>query len=309
MSEVALVEHRADPPRVPDAAWTGEPSGNLLRRHLRAAIFHRLCQGATFVGVAFLAVLLVQVVIEGWSFLDLDLLTSLPSRKADKMGIKASVVGTLWVISFTALFSVPIGIAAAVYLEEYARKGRLSTIIQVNISNLAGVPSIVYGILGLVVFVRALQMGHSILAGAFTLSLLILPVIIIASREAIRAVPSSVRLAAFALGATRWQTVRSHVLPAALPGILTGVILAVSRAIGEAAPLIILGVPIYHSMIPSAPTDDFTVLPLQIYEMAKRPQAEFHQVAAAAIVVLLTVLLLMNATAILIRHRWERRVI
>jgi phosphate transport system permease protein len=199
-----------------------------------------------------------------------------------------------------------VGVAAAIYLEEYAPKGRLSRFIEVNIANLAGVPSIVYGILGLAIFVRWMAMGRSVLAGSLTMSLLILPIIIIASREAIRAVPGSIRLAAFAVGATRWQTVRDHVLPGALPGILTGVILALSRAIGESAPMIMIGALAYVAFTPKGPMDAFMPLPIQIFNWAARPQQEFHQLAAAGIVVLLGVLLLMNATAVFIRYRSQR---
>jgi len=206
----------------------------------------------------------------------------------------------------TALLSVPLGVGAAVYLEEYATPSRATRILEVNLANLAGVPSIIYGMLGLAVFVRSFGMGRSVLAGALTMSLLILPVIVVASREAIRTVPSSLRQAAFALGATRWQAVRHHVLPAALPGILTGVILAMSRAIGETAPLVVVGALAYVAFVPSHPMDDFTVLPIQIFHWASRPQPEFHALAAAGIIVLLAVLLLMNATAVWIRNRARR---
>jgi phosphate transport system permease protein len=199
-----------------------------------------------------------------------------------------------------------VGVAAAIYLEEFGGRGKLSAFIDINIANLAGVPSIVYGILGLAIFVRWFSLQRSVLAGALTMSLLILPVIIMSSREAIRAVPHSIRQAALALGATPWQTVRHHVLPAALPGILTGLILALSRAIGETAPLIMIGALTYVAFVPSGPMDAFTALPIQIFNWASRPQAEFHQLAAAGIVVLLAVLLIMNAAAIIIRHRSQR---
>jgi len=198
-------------------------------------------------------------------------------------------------------------VAAAVYLEEYAKESVVNRFIEVNIANLAGVPSIVYGILGLVVFVHIFTLGRSVLAGALTMSLLVLPVIIIASREAIRAVPASIRHAAYALGATRWQTTRSHVLPSALPGILTGVILALSRAIGETAPLVMIGALTSVAFVPEGPMDAFTALPIQIYNWASRPQEEFHQLAAAGIVVLLIILLLMNAIAVYVRNRSERK--
>jgi phosphate transport system permease protein len=200
-----------------------------------------------------------------------------------------------------------VGVAAAIYLEEYAPDNRFTRLIQVNIANLAGVPSIVYGILGLAVFVRWLRFDRSVLAGALTLSLLIMPVIIIASREALLAVPQSIRHAAYALGATRWQTIRSHVLPAALPGIMTGVILAVSRAVGEAAPLLMIGALTYVAFVPEGPLDAFTALPIQIYDWCDRPQPEFHHLAAAGIIVLLGILLPMNAVAVALRAWHQRR--
>lgn len=240
-----------------------------------------------------------------------DVLWNFASRYPSKAGFKAAIVGSLWLLVFTALFAIPIGVSAAVYLEEYATKNRINRFIEVNISNLAGVPSIVYGILGLAVFVRGFGiegwgLGRSVLAGALTMSLLILPVIIIAAREAIKAVPDSIRQGAYGLGATRWQTVRHHILPVALPGILTGVILAMSRAIGETAPMIMIGALSYVAFTPEHPLDDFTVLPIQIYNWVSMPQEEFHLLAACGILVLLIVLLLMNSVAIYIRHRAQR---
>lgn len=234
--------------------------------------------------------------------------TSFPSRFFTKAGIYAALFGSLYLLIFTALFAVPTGIAAAVYLEEYAPKNRISQIIEVNIANLAGVPSIVYGILGLALFVRGIGWGHTVIAGSATMSLLIMPVIIIAAREAIKAVPGSIRLGAYALGATRWQVIRHHTLPIAMPGILTGVILAMSRAIGETAPMILVGALSFVAFIPTGPFDEFTVLPIQIYNWASMPQAEFQELAAVGILVLLFVLLLMNSIAIIIRHRMQRRV-
>ncbi|HVS13528.1 MAG TPA: phosphate ABC transporter permease PstA [Thermoanaerobaculia bacterium] len=283
-------------------------AGRVLRaRRLKARVFRWLCLALTMSAVVFLGMLLFQVARDAWGWLDWGFLTSFPSRRPADAGIKAALAGTLWMISCTALISVPVGIAAALYLEEYARPGRLNTFIQINIANLAGVPSIVYGILGLALFVRGIGLGKSVLAASLTMSLLILPVIIIAAREAIRAVPPSLRQAAYALGATRWQTVRHHVLPAALPGILTGVILALSRAIGEAAPLIMTGALAYVAFVPRGPMDDFSALPIQIYNWAARPQAEFHHLAAAGIVVLLVVLFAMNSVAIVLRQRASRR--
>lgn len=285
----------------------GEVSPELLRRRRRARNFRWLCAGFTWLSVVLLGVLLFHVSSQGLGWLDLQFLTSFPSRFAEKAGLWSALWGTVWMIVTTGLIAVPVGVAAAVYLEEYARPSRLNTLIEINLANLAGVPSIMYGILGLAVFVRWMGLGRSVLAGSLTMSLLILPIIIMASREAIRAVPMSIRHASFALGATQWQTVRHHVLPAALPGILTGVILALSRAIGETAPLIMMGALTYVAFVPQSPMDGFTTLPIQIFNWATKPQAEFHNVAAAGIIVLLAVLLCMNAAAVLIRHRAQRK--
>ncbi|MFQ6045004.1 MAG: phosphate ABC transporter permease PstA [Gemmatimonadales bacterium] len=260
----------------------------------------------TWLCLVLLAVLLVHATREGLPWLDKQFLTDFPSRFPERAGIKSALWGTLWLISLTALISIPVGVAAAIYLEEYAGRTRLNAVIDVAIANLAGVPSIVYGILGLAIFVRWLALGRSVLAGALTMSLLILPVIIISAREALRAVPNSIRRGACALGATRWQTVRHHVLPSALPGILTGTILALSRAIGETAPLIMIGALTYVAFVPEGPMDAFTALPIQIFNWVSLPRKEFHQLAAAGIVVLLTVLLLMNAAAVIIRHHSQR---
>jgi phosphate transport system permease protein len=237
---------------------------------------------------------------------DWQFLSSFPSRFPEKSGILSALVGTLWLIVLTALISVPLGVGAAVWLEEFAVRNRFTHALDVNISNLAGVPSIIYGMLGLSVFVRWMSLDRSLLAGALTMSILVLPVIIVASREAIQQVPNAFRHAALALGATRWETVRHHVLPAAVPGILTGLILSLSRAIGETAPLVVMGAFAYVAFVPEGPMDDFTVLPIQIFNWASRPQQEFHELAAAGIIVLLAVLLLMNATAVWIRQRARR---
>jgi len=284
----------------------GFHSENLKRRQLISLIFRIACTVFTMVGVVLLIILVVHVAEQGFKWVDLQFLSNFPSRFPAKAGMKAALWGTAWLIGLTGVIAVPMGIAAAVYLEEYAGSSRFNNIIEVNISNLAGVPSIVYGMLGLVIFVRWFALGRSIVAGSLTMSLLILPVIIIAAREALRAVPDSIRLAAFALGATRWQTTRFHVLPAALPGILTGVILALSRALGETAPLIMIGALTYVAFTPDGPMDSFTALPIQIFNWASRPQAEFHELAAAGIIVLLAVLLLMNTTAVIIRHLTQR---
>ncbi len=281
-------------------------SDGLARRKRVDKAFRIFCWLMAWTSVLLLAILLTDVVRKGHSWVDWQFLQSFSSRHVEKAGIKAALAGSLWLVGLTGLFSIPIGVGAAVYLEEYASKNRLMKIVEVNIANLAGVPSIVYGMLGLAVFVRWLSLDRSLVAGALTLTLLVLPVIIIASREAIRAVPPSLRYASFALGATRWQTVRHHVLPVALPGIVTGVILALSRAIGETAPLIVVGALTYVAFTPEGPMDDFTALPIQIFNWASRPQAEFHELAAGGILVLLIVLLVLNGTAALIRFRSQR---
>lgn len=272
-------------------------------RRIRGAIFAWLCGLATLVGVLALAVLLADVLIDGLPRLDVAFLTSFASRLPERAGVKAALVGSVWVITLTALIAFPVSVAAAIYLEEYARRNWVSKAIQTNIANLAGVPSIVYGILGLALFVRTLQLGRSILSGALTLALLIMPVLIMASQEAIRAVPSTIREAAYGLGATRWQVVSRQVLPMALPGILTGTILALSRAVGETAPLIMVGAVGFIAFTPQGVMDQFTVLPLQIYSWISRPQDEFRELAAAGIIVLLALLLTLNAVAILLRNR------
>lgn len=282
-------------------------SDQLRRRQLIAKTFEYVCIAFTLLAVVVLAVLLIDVTVRGLPWLDAQFMNSYPSRFPEKAGIKSAFAGTLWLVSLTALFAIPTGVLAAIYLEEYAAKNRFTRFIEVNIANLAGVPSIVYGILGLAVFVRFFMLNRSVVAGALTMSLLILPVIIIAAKEAIRAVPLSLRQAAFALGATRWQVTRAHVLPSALPGILTGVILALSRAIGETAPLIMIGALTYVAFLPEGPMDEFTALPIQIFNWTSRPQETFHELAAAGIIVLLVVLLMMNAVAVYIRYRGSRK--
>lgn len=277
------------------------------RRARRERAFRWLLLAALIFGLASLATLLIDVFRLGAPRLSWDFVNGLPSRFAERAGAKPAIFGSLWLISVCTLFSVPVGIGAALYLEEYAKPGRLSRLIEVNIANLAGVPSIIYGLLGLAIFVRMFGFGRSVLAGGLTLGLLVLPVIVIAGREAIRAVPPSTREAAYALGATKWQAVSRAVLPAALPGFMTGIILAISRALGETAPLITMGALTYVTFIPTGVMDRFTALPIQIYNWTGRPQAAFRETAAAGIVVLLIVLLAMNAAAVLIRNRWQKR--
>lgn len=277
------------------------------RRRLRGVAFAWVCGLAALVGVTALVVLLVDVIADGLGRLDLQFLTSFASRLPERAGVRAALAGSVWVLTLTAVISFPVSVAAAVYLEEYAPRNWVSRLIQINIANLAGVPSIVYGILGLALFVRALELGRSVISGALTLAILVMPVIIIASQEAIRAVPSTIREAAYGLGATRWQVVRGQVLPMAFPGILTGTILALSRAVGETAPLIMVGAVGFLAFSPRGVTDSFTVLPLQIYSWISRPQEEFRELAAAGIIVLLALLLTLNAAAVVLRNRAQAR--
>lgn len=282
-------------------------AGNLAARRRTSAAMAWVLFAATAFAVVVLVVLLLSIFTGAAPWLRWDLLTSMPSRKAERAGLYPALVGSLWLIALTSLIAFPIGVLAAVYLEEYAPRNRWSRVLETNIANLAGVPSVVYGLLGLGVFVNVLGLGRSVIAGALTMALLILPVVIIASREAIRAVPPSLREAAYGLGATRWQAVRSHVLPVAFPGILTGVILSLSRALGETAPLIVVGAAAYVTFLPSGLLDKYTVLPMQIYEWSRRPGDDFQGLAAAGIVVLLALLLLLNAAAIWLRARAVRR--
>jgi phosphate transport system permease protein len=270
-------------------------------------VFAVACFLATMVGVLVLAALLVDIFRDGFHRLTPAFLNGMPSRSVERAGIKPALVGSAWVMVLTAMASFPLGVGTAIWLEEYAPNNRFTRIVQTNIANLAGVPSIVYGILGLTLFVRAFALGQSILAAAFTLSLLILPVVIIASQEAIKAVPNSIRLGAYALGATRWEAIRYQVFPLAMPGIMTGTILALSRAIGEAAPVIMVGALGFLSFVPTKPTDGFTVIPFQIFNWVSRPQVGFQELAAAASIVLLALLLTMNAAAIWLRNRYTRK--
>jgi phosphate transport system permease protein len=254
-----------------------------------------------------LGALLYDIGRDGLGRLSWQFLTSYPSRRPADAGILPALAGSIYVIALTALLAIPFGVAAAIHLEEYERRGRFARLIEINIANLAGVPSIIYGLLGLGLFVRMLGMGRSVLAGASILALLILPVVILATREALRAVPKSLREGSYALGATKWQTIWRQVLPAAAPGILTGLILALSRAIGETAPLITIGALTYVPFVPSDVWSPFTVLPIQVFNWVSRPQAAFAENAAAGIVVLLALLLVMNGAAIVLRDRLRGR--
>jgi phosphate transport system permease protein len=276
-------------------------------RRMQGTVLQVVGAASIVIGLGVLVVLLVDVLMRGLPWLSTTFFTNFDSRFAERAGVKAAIAGTAYMMLFTILMSMPVGIMAALYLEEYAPKNRLTSFIQVNISNLAGVPSIVFGLLGLTVFVRFMELGRSVMAGSLTMSLLVLPIIVVATQESLRAVPSGIRDASYGVGATRWQTIWHHVLPHALPGILTGNILAASRAIGETAPLITIGALTFVPFVPQNPLDRFTVLPIQIFNWTSKPQEEFHNLAAAAILVLITLLLLLNSAAIVLRNRAVRR--
>lgn len=295
---------------VDHAAALARASGRAASRRRRQALLETAFRAATLLTLAVallaLAALLWDVWRDGATRLSWAFLTSYSSRLAARAGIFSALVGSVYLIGLAALLGVPVGIGAAVYLEEYGVRNRMSRLIEINISNLAAVPSIIYGLLGLGLFVRTLNWERSLLAGAATLSLLILPIVILSTREALRAVPTSLREGSYALGATKWQTIWYQVLPVALPGILTGMILSLSRAIGETAPLIAVGAAVYVPFIPDSVWSPFTALPIQIFNWVSRPQAEFATNAAAGIIVLLVVLLAMNAAAIWLRDRYQR---
>lgn len=284
-------------------------SNQVNKRKLKNKVFHGVLLTTIAFSIIVLGLLLFQIISAGIRWLDWDFITSMPSRKPDKSGILSALVGSIWTIGLTALIALPVGVGTAIYLEEYSsKKNILNRLLQLNISNLAGVPSIVYGMLGLAVFVRMLGFGRSILSGALTLSLLILPTIIVASQEALKSVPRSLKEGSYALGVTKWSTVTGVILPYSLPGILTGSILAISRAMGEAAPLIIVGAAGYVAFLPSGPLDSFTVLPIQIFNWTSRPQADFQSVAAAGIIVLMVLLLSANAVAIILRNKYQKKI-
>lgn len=261
----------------------------------------------TLIGLILLTIFIGDILIDGISRIDWGFITDLPSRKAEKSGIYTALMGSIWILLLTALIAIPVGVAAAIYLEEYSKKNWLAGLLEINISNLAGVPSIIYGLLGLEVFVRMMSLGASVLAGSLTLSLLILPIIIVATREAIKAVPSSIKDASYALGASKWQTIWHQILPASGGGILTGVILALSRAVGETAPLIVVGALAYVPFAPQNPMDEFSVLPIQIFNWISRPQHGFIENAAAAIIILLLITFIMNGIAVHFRNKWQKK--
>jgi phosphate transport system permease protein len=277
------------------------------RSRIGERIFEWTCLLALLLPLLVLGSLLVDLLIDAAGRLDLQFLGSYPSRKAAQAGILPALVGTVYLIVLTAAIALPVGIGAAIYLEEYGARSRLASIIEINIANLAGVPSILYGLLGLGVFVRMLGMGRSLIAGALTMALLVMPIVIMASREALRVVPLAIREGCFALGATRWQAIRQVVLPTALPGILTGAILAVSRAIGETAPLIVVGALTYVTFLPDGIDAPFTALPIQIFNWVSRPQDDFMTNAAAGSVVLLLTMVALNSFAIVLRNRLQKR--
>jgi phosphate transport system permease protein len=284
------------------------PQGQRVLRRVGDRVLGGVGLLVMLLALAALAALLYDILHDGLRRISWQFITSYPSRNADQAGILAALVGSIYVVGLTAAIAVPLGVGAAIHLEEYGGRGRVSRMIEVNIANLAGVPSIIYGLLGLGLFVRIMRMERSVLAGGCTLALLALPVIIISTREALRAVPKSLREASYALGATKWQTIRYQVLPAAFPGILTGLILALSRAIGETAPLITIGALTYVPFLPTDIWSPFTVLPIQVFNWVSRPQVEFRANAAAGILVLLALLLTMNAGAIWLRDRYQRKV-
>jgi phosphate transport system permease protein len=316
MAETALLRNGA----CVGASYRTTSSSRNRRRGRAERIFRVVGLAATLVGLVVLAALLIDLAVQGLPRLSWDFFVNFPSRRASQAGILSAWVGSLLVILVTGLIGIPLGIAAGVYLEEYARKNLITDIIEINISNLAAVPSIIFGLLALGLFVYGLGTGRSIFTAGLTLALLILPIVVVATREAIRAVPQAQREAALALGATKWQVTRDHVLPSATPGILTGVIIGVSRALGETAPLITIGALTFIAFLPAAPVkaefpflsfewlwDGFTVLPIQAFNWISRPGDDFHANAAAAGIVLLLITLSLNAVAIYVRYRFRKR--
>jgi phosphate transport system permease protein len=270
-------------------------------------IFQIISLATLVIALAALGALVFDVFKDGAGRLSWSFLTNIASRRAEEAGVYHALMGSIWVIGLTGALALPIGVAAAIYLEEYGTRSVIARFIELNIANLAAVPSIIYGLLGLGVFVRLMGMGQSVLAGAATLALLALPVVILSTREALRTVPNSIREGSYALGATKWQTIWNQVLPMALPGVLTGLILALSRAIGETAPLITIGALTYIPFAPDSVWSKFTVLPIQVFNWVSRPQADFKANAAAGILVLLALLLTMNAAAVVVRDRYQRQ--
>ncbi|ELY52619.1 phosphate ABC transporter permease PstA [Natronorubrum bangense] len=291
-----------------------EGTDNIERKRRIGRVFVGICFASTLVGIVALVALLADVIYESWGWVTWEFLTYPPSQVVENFlpdgrgaGIYPAIIGSVFLIALTAVFTIFLGVGAAVYLEEYAADSQLKSFIEANIANLAGVPSIVYGLLGLAIFVRGMQLGSSLIAGALTLTLLILPIVIVSTQESLRSVPDSQRQAAYGVGATQWQVIRDVVLPRALPGIMTGTILSLSRAIGETAPILMVGAATSLFVSPDSLTAPFSAMPMMIFEWATLPEPEFQHVAAAGIVVLLTILLLMNAVAILIRNKYDPR--
>ncbi|WP_342598397.1 phosphate ABC transporter permease PstA [Psychrobacillus sp. FSL H8-0483] len=284
---------------------------SVIKRMNNRLIINRVFKTIFFIATLFalvtLGILFYRIITQGVGYLTPEFFQNFGSRFPAKAGIKAALVGSIWLMCVVAPISLILGVGSAIYLEEYAKKNKLNDFIRMNISNLAGVPSVVFGLLGLTIFVRTLALGNSILAAGLTMSLLILPVIIVGAQEAIRSVPHDVREASYGMGATKWQTITKVVLPSAIPGILTGAILALSRAVGETAPLVVIGVPVIIQFLPENVLSQFTALPMQIYDWAKRPQLEFQYVASAGILVLMMFLLVMNSIAIFIRNKFQKR--
>lgn len=279
----------------------------LVRKRQKEKVFLVLAALALLLSLAVLFALIVDALFDGLPRLNWKFLTSFPSRRPEEAGILPAIAGSIYITLLTVLFAIPLGVGGAIYLETYAPKNRVSALIETSIATLGGVPSIIYGMLGLELFARALQLGRSILTGSLTLALLVLPIVIVSARESIRAVPQSLWEAALALGATRWQALKDQILPVAFPGILTGIILTVSRVIGEAAPLIMIGALTYVAFLPRGILSPFTTLPIQIFNWVSRPQKAFHANAAAGIIVLLAITLSLNALSIILRNRLEKR--
>jgi phosphate transport system permease protein len=308
MASSATTAENLKPPLAERESLAGaEESRRLGARKRWGTVFQGLSIVFIAIALGMLVVLFFDVLRRGLPWLDWQFLTSFDSRFAERAGIKAAIYGTVWMMVFTILFSFPLGVATGIWLEEYAGDNRLTRFIQINISNLAGVPSIIYGLLGLQVFVRWMELGRSVIAGSLTMALVVAPIIVVATQESIRAVPSGLREGSYALGATRWETVKHHVLPTAFPGILTGNILAASRAIGETAPLIMIGALTFVPFTPENLLDRFTVLPILIFNWTSKAQSDFHDLAAAAIVILLVILLILNAMAIALRQYFRRK--
>ncbi|PTH56708.1 phosphate ABC transporter permease PstA [Staphylococcus agnetis] len=278
-------------------------SGRMTKNKVFKALF-LIC---TLIGLVVLTILIVDILRKGLPLMSTDFFSNFSSSSASTAGVKGALIGTLWLMMTLIPIALVLGVGSAIYLEEYAKDNPFTKFVKINISNLASVPSIVYGLLGATIFVGLLKLGNSVIAAALTLALLILPVIIVASQEAIRAVPNSVKEASYGLGANKWQTIKNVVLPAAIPGIVTGVILAISRAIGETAPLVAIGIPTILLRTPNSILDSFQTLPLQIYDWARKPGLDFQALSSAAIIVLLLILLILNTIAVLIRNKFSKK--